>query len=169
VIISAHSDPAAHKRHAFRSTRSQSVAIVSYDVFAEVQDDFQRKENTTYQNMRHLVNDVKYVQQHIQKLFELLRHISSDVCDSFPLGDSQPGDGRTTYISGESTYIQGSGGGAYSDQQYSDHVSSGHEQRTAFSGESRLEEHGNHVRTDSLSAVAKYQSTCSFELICRLL
>ena len=40
---------------------------------AEVHDDFHAKEVTTYQNMRHLVNDVKYVQQHILKLFDLLR------------------------------------------------------------------------------------------------
>jgi hypothetical protein len=45
-------------------------------LFAEVLDDFRRKEATAYQNMRHLVNDVKYVRQHIAKLFELLRQVS---------------------------------------------------------------------------------------------
>ena len=81
----------------------------------EVQDDFQRKEATTYQNMRHLVNDVKYVQQHIQKLFELLRQVSSDVHDAFPSPEGHA-DGHTAF-SGDSGFTYG----ATSDQQYSDH------------------------------------------------
>lgn len=82
---------------------------------AQVQDDFQRKEATTYQNMRHLVNDVKYVQQHIQKLFELLRQVSSDVHDAFPSPEGHA-DGHTAF-SGDSGFTYG----ATSDQQYSDH------------------------------------------------
>jgi hypothetical protein len=49
-------------------------------VRAEVHDDFHAKEVTTYQNMRHLVNDVKYVQQHILKLFDLLRQARLLTC-----------------------------------------------------------------------------------------
>jgi hypothetical protein len=70
-------------------------------VFAEVQDDFHAKEVATYQNMRHLVNDVKYVQQHILKLFDLLRQINGDVCDAFPLDGIAVADTNSGYISAQ--------------------------------------------------------------------
>lgn len=57
--------------------RSSEGHDMTWIFFAEVLDDFRRKEATAYQNMRHLVNDVKYVRQHIAKLFELLRQVGS--------------------------------------------------------------------------------------------
>ena len=58
-----------------QSISVRHVRISQCAACAEVLDDFRRKEATAYQNMRHLVNDVKYVRQHIAKLFELLRQV----------------------------------------------------------------------------------------------
>ena len=91
---------------------------------AEVHDDFHSKEVTTYQNMRHLVNDVKYVQQHILKLFDLLRQISGDVCDAFPPGGPVVAEARTTYITNGSEAAYGSGAG--SEAHYSDNIAAAH-------------------------------------------
>jgi hypothetical protein len=71
-----------------------------------VQDDFHAKEVATYQNMRHLVNDVKYVQQHILKLFDLLRQINGDVCDAFLFDGIAVADNNSGYVSQpESGYL----------------------------------------------------------------
>lgn len=118
-------------------------------------DDFQRKEATAYQNMRHLVNDVKYVRQHIAKLFELLRQVSADVCDAFMLADapaSAPVDGPgAAFTSGDSGFGAYSGNGV-AEPGYSDHASSNHgrDARSApLSGDqTRFDEHqANNVRS----------------------
>ena len=89
-----------------------------------MQDDFHAKEVATYQNMRHLVNDVKYVQQHILKLFDLLRQVSGDVCDAFPPGGPVATGGASGLIAAAPD--------AYalpppvSDGHYSDHIGAQH-------------------------------------------
>jgi hypothetical protein len=106
--------------------------------------------------MRHLVNDVKYVRQHIAKLFELLRQVSADVCDAFLLSDAPApaagvADGAgAAFASGDSGYGGYSGAGV-AEPGYSDHASSNHgrDARSAPLGsEARFDEqhHANNVR-----------------------
>lgn len=122
---------------------------------AQVLDDFRRKEATAYQNMRHLVNDVKYVRQHIAKLFELLRQVSSDVCDAFThidtaLPQADAADGTSAYASGDSGGYGYSGNGI-TENGFSEHTGSASgrlpDSRTApLGGDARFNERGgNHM------------------------
>lgn len=71
-----------------RDTYGRMLFDTDDHLYAEVLDDFRRKEATAYQNMRHLVNDVKYVRQHIAKLFELLRQVCFKHCPDFTIAIS---------------------------------------------------------------------------------
>jgi hypothetical protein len=122
----------------------------------EVQDDFHSKEVTTYQNMRHLVNDVKYVQQHILKLYDLLRQISGNVCDAFPPGGPVGvATTATACLPGPNDADTYAFNGPGSDAHYSDQLPQ-RESRPLDGSDAHIIEGGNQVCPSCHDALAAF-------------